>query len=79
MRFMRKLGHKSKDCCLKEENKTRDIKDQGWKKSSEKAAVTIHKVKNEEFGWTYRDKTVNVVDPAIWIANTGPWFIQLQN
>ena len=37
----------------------------------EKAAVTIHEENDEEFGWAYYDDPVNVLDPTIWIADTG--------
>jgi mRNA degradation ribonuclease J1/J2 len=66
-------GHTSKDCWTREENK--DKRPKNWRKpSKEKAIIAVKSKKNEnivKYGWANQDLETTLMDPNIWIANTG--------
>jgi hypothetical protein len=71
-------GHKSRDCWNREENKNK--RPANWKKKeTEKAALLVDKDEAKskngdtqiEYGWINDDIGVSLLDPTIWIADTG--------
>jgi hypothetical protein len=77
-RFQGKCGtcgmkwHASKDCWTREENSD---KTKNWRKlSKEKAIIAVESKKNEKiirYGWAVEDLETTLMDPNIWIADTG--------
>jgi hypothetical protein len=74
-------GHTSKDCWTRKENK--DKRPKNWRKpSKEKAVIAVESKKNEktiEYGWAVEDLETTLMDPNIWIADTGAAILSTSN